>query len=72
MTIKFLVYILKDENGEVMDYDVTKESGNNICLVGRDKNGQYYQFDSCEAYHSYEWAETKGFTVECVEKEITI
>ena len=71
MKIKFYIYILTDANGD-KSYDVVKEECDNICIYGYDNEGQYRQYDSYEGYHAYTWAETYGFKLECIKKEIEI
>lgn len=71
MKIKVRIYILTDSEGN-KTWDIVKESSDNICVGGYDGDGTYHQFDSYEAYHAYTWAETYGFKLECVEKEIEI
>ena len=70
MKINFLVYILTDGCGNKYR-TVVKESCDNIYVGGYDDDGLYHCFDD-EARHCYTWAETYGFKLECVEKEIDI
>lgn len=72
MKIKIFIYVLKDEDGDIQSYDAVTESYKYITIGAVDKKGDYHQFDSCEAYYAYDWAEKYGFTVECIEKEIEV
>lgn len=52
----------------VVDQVVVDDPSDNICIGARGKDGKYYQFDSYEAYHSYEYFQkdfdTHGLFVE--------
>lgn len=54
------------------DIVVVNDPSDNIRLGGFDKNGNWQQYDSQEAYFAYEWAEKHGFTLRMIEKEIEI
>lgn len=71
MKVKFYIHVCTDANGDKY-YDVSKDSCDWICLMGKDANGKHQQFDSTEAYHAYAWAERHGFTVTCIEKEVSL
>lgn len=71
MKINILIYKLTDFYGDI-DWDCCQSPGDDICIGGYDNEYRYHQFDSHEAHHSYTWAETYGFKLECIEKEIEI
>lgn len=56
MEIQIIVHKLLNADGKILDYDVSLEYNDWICL--NDHNGN--QFDSCEAYHASEWANKYG------------
>lgn len=69
--VKVLVYVLTDVNGKTMT-DVVDDCSDHICLHGTGNDGKCHQFDSYEAYHSYDWAARLGMKVDCYEKELEI
>lgn len=71
MKIGVEVYYLYGATGELESYDVVKDSCNNICIHATDANGKRHQFDSCEAYHAFTWAEEHGFKLETKTFDLT-
>lgn len=71
ITVKVIVYVLTDINGDVSS-SVVGDYSDNICFGGIGNDGKYHQYDSYEGYHPYDWATKLGMTVDCYEKEISI
>lgn len=60
--IPIYIYKLVDADGNE-SFAATTDPGENIRIGGADKNGDYRQFDTTEAYHLSAWAEPLGMKV---------
>lgn len=72
MTLTVTVYVVTDADGNHSVDAATLDGANRIVVGGRDRHGQYWQFDSAEAYHVYEWAAKHGFAVETREIKVDL
>ena len=58
-TIEFFIYQLVkvDEHGneEIVDQVILDDCSNNLCIGGNGVDGNYYQYDSYEGYHSHSY-----------------
>ena len=71
MKVTVTVLCLVDARGSV-SWNVVKDTGDWTRLGGHDNDGKYQQFDSCETYHAYSWADRHGFTLTTAEREIEL
>lgn len=60
---RIYVYKLTDVNGRDMSC-VVNDLSDNLCIYGIGSDGNHHQFDSCEVYNAFDWAESHGMVLE--------
>lgn len=71
LKVKVIIYVLTDAQGNI-SHSVIGDYTNSICVGGIGSDGKHHQYDSYEGYHCYEWANERGMSLDCYEKEIEL